>query len=41
MEQIKQIVDLTKQNFVRPEIARQVGVSTWTVFKYQKAFGLM
>jgi len=41
VEQIEQIVRLTEQGKFRKEIAQQVGVSTFTVYKYQKKFDLV
>jgi len=38
---VKTIVKLTKEGLLRPDIARQVGCSKQTVYKYQVKNGLM
>lgn len=41
VEKMEQIVELTKEGYNRPTIARVVGVNKTTVWKYQKLYKLI
>ncbi len=41
IDQINKIVELSNRDMYRTEIAREVGVSISTVYKYQQHFGLV
>jgi len=41
MEKITMIVDLSQKGVFRPEIAKEIGISPSTVYKYQKRFHLI
>ena len=38
LEDIKKIIELTGKGFTRPDIAREMGVSKSTIYKYQKEY---
>jgi transposase len=41
LQQIEMIVELTRKGTFRPDIAKETGVSTFSVYKYQKEFNLV
>lgn len=41
LDKIGEITEMTNNNYFRPEIARKVGASVSTVYKYQRLFGLV
>jgi len=41
LDKINKIVEFTKKDMFRTKIAKEVGVSVSTVYKYQSHFGLI
>ncbi len=41
LEKVTKIVELSQKGIFRPEIAREIGISPSTVYKYQKRFHLI
>jgi len=41
LEKIERIIELTEKGMSRPAIARELGISKFSVWKYQKKFLLL